>query len=324
MPKISVISAYYNRRDVVARTIESIAAQTCDDYVAVFVDDGSRDDTFARMSPFASDRIKVKRTANQGLTQTFVSAIAETQSEYIAIQGSGDASHPERLARQAAYLDENPKVGAVGCYGEIILDAAGKSAIRRVDFKTDPVYQLRRENPFMHGDVMMRRSVYEAAGGYRPVFKYRQDLDLWLRMAERSSLHVLPQVLYRAYKLPESVSEDPAKLRVAFACRDFAVHCSREREAGRPDPLERDGPIALMNRPRSRALARDYLFEARRRAERGDMQAARMFARASLEEMPMMMARVTQATLRHPALHNAYASLAALKRSVMARRLKPA
>jgi hypothetical protein len=64
----------------------------------------------------------------------------------------------------------------------------------------------RFHGPAHHGSVMMRRQAYEAVGGYRAVFYFAQDLDLWTRLAERGRFGVVPEVLYRARLEAHSIS----------------------------------------------------------------------------------------------------------------------
>jgi GT2 family glycosyltransferase len=65
--------------------------------------------------------------------------------------------------------------------------------------------------------VMFRRDVYERVGGYREVFYYAQDSDLWLRMAQLGGIGYVPEVLYRYRVSPDSISgrQHPAKIPYA-------------------------------------------------------------------------------------------------------------
>ena len=193
MPKIIVISAYHNRASFVDETMRGLIEQAYLDFEAVVVDDGSQDETYANLCRHQCDRICVKWQQNTGFVATLSSIISSTDSQYIAIQGSGDYSYPNRLALQAEYLDAHPAVVAVGCYSEIVSFVSDYRAIHRPQIEEDIHAQLIRANPLGHGQVMMRRSIYDAVGGYRRFFIYRQDLDLWFRMSEKGRLAVVPQ-----------------------------------------------------------------------------------------------------------------------------------
>lgn len=303
MTRTVLISAYYNRENLVEETLAGIAAQTYEDFKAYFYDDGSKDETYRELKRFESERINVFRQANKGLVRTFIDAIEQTDSEFIAIQGSGDYSHPERLARQVAYMDANPDCVVVGCYSELVAD---KTTIDRTDVASDVFAQLYKGNPFYHGETLIRRSAYEKCGGYREFFTYRQDLDLWLRIAEHGRLYVLPEVLYRCYKVPDSVSLNPEKLFRAMACRDFAVYCAKERHAGRPDPLDVHGPVAALERPRSRELALALQRRARQLASKGKLEDAQILLRASRNELNTVKTQISATIISNPLLLRTY------------------
>ena len=92
----------------------------------------------------------------------------------------------------------------------------------------------------------MRRSVYEAVGGYRAFFKFAQDADLWCRMNRISELDVIPEVLYDRYIIPDSVSGNPLRrfeqLQYLNAIQQFELIY---RKYGF-DPVERFGEKAWM------------------------------------------------------------------------------
>ncbi|GAA0740596.1 glycosyltransferase [Ideonella azotifigens] len=314
MPKVTLISAFYNRAAVVERTVAGLQRQTFADFEAHLIDDASKDGTLGELLKHASQKLLVHTQPNMGFVNTMISAIARTDSEYIAVLGSGDECLPERLAKQVAYLDAHPDVGVVGCHSEIVFESGGATEHWRPEVQADVKQQLFHGNPFIHGDVMMRRSAYEQAGGYRAFFTYRQDLDLWLRISDHARLAVLPEVLYRCYKLKQSVSEDVRKLIVAMTCRDFAVYCARERLAGRPDPLQAGGPVAALMRPRSRALAEDLAYAAQRRALRGERTDAALLVAAALREHGGAKVRMAQVMVHLPGLVQARALVRGVKR----------
>lgn len=284
MPRVIVISPYYNRADFVDRTVEGIRSQTYEDYEAHFVDDGSEDGTYQALSRHAAPRIVVSSQLNKGLTKTLIDVIDATDSEFIAIQGSGDVSLPARLERQVACLSDDPAIVMAGCHRRSISEMDDDESVARPRIEDDPLKQLFVANPFSHGEVMIRRSAYEKAGGYRTFFTFRQDLDLWLRLCALGRPAIVPEILYQNYALKESVTGNARKLALAMTCRDFAIHCAQERSAGREDPLDHIGPAAALLRPSSATLADQLAYAARRRAVRGLKQDARHLLDAAKAE----------------------------------------
>lgn len=300
MSRVVLISAYYNRANYVERTVKGVVAQTYNDYQAYFIDDGSTDNTADLLEAHATSGMRVIRQPNMGFTRSVKTAIDQTDSDYIAIQGSGDVSHPDRLREQATFLDENPTIVAVGCFRNRISELDDNRVTQRPSIQADLIKQLHSTNPFSQGEVMIRRSAYDKAGGYRDFFTYRQDLDLWLRLAEIGDFGIVPKVLYDVYYLRDSVSHNVRKAALAALFRDFAVFCSRERLAGRPDPLALYGAAATLLRPRSSIIASDLAFSARRRAVKGDISDAQYMIDIAAGEYLNLDVRLTQLMLRAP------------------------
>jgi len=159
-------------------------------------------------------------------------AAREAQGELFARQDDDDLSEPTRLALQVAEFDRHAGLGVLGSAARVIGEQGealsdypvplGQSAIART---------LERATPFVHGAVMLRRTVYEAAGGYREVFRASQDLDLWLRLPSGTGLANLPQPLYqwRSHKSGTYARARESQLFYSAAARAFAAE---RRESG--------------------------------------------------------------------------------------------
>jgi len=48
----------------------------------------------------------------------------------------------------------------------------------------------------IHGSVLGRREIFESVGGYDELFRYSQDLDLWLRITAEHTICNIPEPLY--------------------------------------------------------------------------------------------------------------------------------
>lgn len=259
-PLVSVVTVYYNRADVVTASIESLLAQTHREIEIIAVDDGSTDDTLARLRAFDDERLTVISHRNEGFVGSIRKGVAAARGDIVAIHGSGDISHPDRIARQFAVLDERPDVGVVGCHVENRNLLRGTSTLHRPTVGADAGRQLAEANFLMHGEVMFRKPVYDAVGGYRPFFRMAQDRDLWLRMSERTGFHIVPEVLYTRFIRLDGVGGGGADRRAAqVLLSNLAVHCYEARRRNEPDPIDAGRFEALMsvllNRESSRILA---------------------------------------------------------------------
>lgn len=117
----------------------------------------------------------------------------------------------QRLEKQAAVLDARPDVGVVGCWYTNVNTATGTRTPVQTNADAFSLSDLSSRNPFSHGEVMFRRSMYEKAGGYRPEFKFAQDIDLWMRIRPFAELATVPEFLYERYILSDGVTHSPKK-----------------------------------------------------------------------------------------------------------------
>lgn len=227
MPKISVITGFYNRAALLERTISSILTQTYDDIELIVFDDASTDDTVDRLRDLETrlkdSRLRVVVNAeNRGFVPSLVDAIEASSGEYIAIQGSGDASLPRRLELQAQILDTQPEIGVVGGWYYNIQENLGTERLRRPSANGMGYEEFFKGNVFSHGEVMFRRDVYDLAGGYRVEFKNAQDYDLWLRMSRFTQFATVPEPIYDRYVQFDGVSYVPRKI-VNQSCYSVAA-----------------------------------------------------------------------------------------------------
>ncbi|MBA8816796.1 hypothetical protein FHX48_001889 [Microbacterium halimionae] len=264
--KVSVIAGFYNRAPVLERTLRSLVAQSLTDIEILIFDDASSDNTSSVMTRLQDElqdsRIRyVRYENNRGFAQGLRDAVAMTKGEFIAIQGSGDVSLPQRLEMQSAILESRPDVGAVGCWYTNIEEDSGIARVRRPDADNTDFDALLRGNVFSHGEVMIRRSYYDAVGGYRPEFKNCQDYDLWLRIAQVSRIATVPQVLYERFIQFDGVTYDVRKLALQSRYSIFARRLAQLGEIETSASLERlrvDGIEAVV--PLSdRSLQKKYV-----------------------------------------------------------------
>jgi hypothetical protein len=286
MPKVQVVSAFHNRAKLLARTVDSIVEQTYTDVIHDVVDDGSSDAFTDAMTPYIhQNRVHVRSQTNRGFVATMIEMIAVGDSAYVAVLGSGDAAHPERLERQVALLDDRPDLGFVASYIDVHPADGGSPYEVRYDLGNNPTEALMKRVAVTHTSITFRRSVYEKVGGYRREFKLSQDLDLWLRMSEISGAAVIPQPLTRHYPQAISVSGGISERRLAGAhFIAMARYAASERMRVKRDPIDAFGSAAFSMRPRSRRLSRMLAKEARLATSFNRMDVAQKAIELSLRE----------------------------------------
>jgi len=195
-PKVSVLMCVYNDERFVGLAIESILAQTCQDFEFVIVNDGSTDGTAEVVASYAraDARIRVFAQANAGTTAAANFGLSQCRGTYVARLDSDDISLPHRLEVEADFLDRHPEVALVGGGTEII-DSQGQTIGIRNIRCSRPWKTLRHRCIYQQSDVMFRREVALALGGYREKFHNAQDYDLWLRISEVAKIAKLTNIL---------------------------------------------------------------------------------------------------------------------------------
>ena len=242
-PKVSVVSAWYNRAAAIEKSIGSLLAQSLRDIEIVVVNDGSPDGAVReRLDALASDRLHVVHQRNAGFTDAILHAIELTRAPYIAIHGAGDVSLPERLGKQLAHLEARPDHAMVSSHYEKVDATTG--AVELIMPRTPKQGDLNFRG-ISHGELMYRRAAYDAAGGYRRLFSVGQGGDLWSRMLRTAGAGVIPELLYRQTIYPDGVSKSVEK-RVARHLMN-ALRTENEKEYRRSgvDLIDTFGPAAF-------------------------------------------------------------------------------
>ncbi len=213
MPRVSVLMPVRNAEGYLARAIESVLGQSLADLELVIAIDRSTDrsEEIARRFAAADSRVVVMASPRPDLPAALNAAAGAARGALLARLDADDEALPDRLAVEAAFLDDHPDVVLVGSPATVI-DDSGKETGRIKVACEDRVLrrQLMRRNPFVHSSVAMRAAAFRAAGGYRE-FPLVEDYDLWLRMAGQGRLANIDRPLVRYRRHGEGVSSRNAR-----------------------------------------------------------------------------------------------------------------
>lgn len=199
-PIVSVILPVRNAARTIDDALNSVLAQTFQDFEVIGIDDGSTDGSgdLLRRAAQRDSRVRVVSNLGRGITAALNRGIALAAGRFIARQDADDISMPERFAHQVDRLERHSRLCAVGT-GTIAIDEAGHP-IGRLRVGSGPAtvrdgLRNARMTP-VHGSMMMRRECLCAVGGYREAFVACQDFDLWLRLTERYEIDNVTDPLY--------------------------------------------------------------------------------------------------------------------------------
>ena len=101
----------FNRAEVVTRAVNSVLAQSFEDFELIVVDDGSSDGTADRLRTIADPRLKlIALDRNAGGNAARNRGIREAKAPLITFLDSDDEFLPDRLASTVRYFDDHPDV----------------------------------------------------------------------------------------------------------------------------------------------------------------------------------------------------------------------
>ncbi len=237
---VDVVIPVFNGARTVDSAVASIAAQSLADIRILVVDDGSTDDTAARVGRMAKldRRIVLLRQANGGIVDALNAGLDACTAPLVARQDADDLAAPDRLERQVAFLLAHPEVNAVsGAVRHIDEDGRVMGSVLRLvsPDRADLSLFPQREPYLMHPFLMMRRRAAAAVGGYRHVF-HAEDTDLYWRLQETGGLVNMDEVLgdYRMHA-GSVTGLSPLNGRISAVNSQRAGLSAMRRRAGRPD-----------------------------------------------------------------------------------------
>jgi hypothetical protein len=243
VPRLSVLLPVRDAETFLAEAVDSILRQSYRDFELLLLyspsSDASREVLETRVR--RDRRAVVLNVSGPNLASCLNEGLRAANGELIARMDADDVALPDRFARQVAAFDVRPALGVLGGSARRI-DASGRPGRILAQPRGGDIERAFAWGcPFTHPAVMMRRAPLERCGGYRDLFSYAEDYDLWLRIGEITELDNLPEILlhYRLHGRNSVILKALENRRFAFFAQ--AARIAR-RNTGR-DPL--DGLDAL-------------------------------------------------------------------------------
>ena len=198
--KVSVLMPIFNTPEPFLRAaVESILGQSLRDFEFLILNDSPANTALdAIVASYGDGRIRYfKNDRSLGIAEAHNFLLERSSGEYVAMMDHDDLSRPERLSRQAEFMDAHPEVGVCstafrrfGRFGKnrTVVNPADDASIRAL-----MLFQC----PLLHPAAMMRRSVMiEHALRWDPQFISANDVKLYLDFSRHSKLANLTEVLY--------------------------------------------------------------------------------------------------------------------------------
>src|ERR1044072_1483483 len=206
-PTVTVILPVYNGENYLRLAIESVLAQTLQDYELVVVDDGSADSTPDIVRSFGDRRVRYIRQENTGVGGAFNHGLRVAEGRYISWLSHDDVFLPAKLEKQ---VEAVTRVGVPAvCYTDVqIIDPAGEVINEHVLPEHGRAEALRHvlsldAITFASYSILYDRRCIEEIGMYSVELRYTQDVDMLSRLARSFPFVRVPEVLMQVREHPQ-------------------------------------------------------------------------------------------------------------------------
>ena len=198
MVKISVVMPVYNTAIAILKeAVDSILAQTFNDFEFIIIDDGSTEAVREYLDRLIDPRIKILHNeTNIGITKSLNIGFRAAQGKYIARMDSDDVSLPTRFEKQVAFMESHPQVIACGTrwvyYGKkpeppiIWMENRENLRVRLLFANCGPVHPT----AFFDREILVKHEIL-----YDEQLIYSQDYGMWVTLVQYGDVCTLPETL---------------------------------------------------------------------------------------------------------------------------------
>lgn len=178
--KISIITICKNVKNVIERTLFSVAEQTYDDLEYIVIDGGSVDTTLEKIDHYRSRITHLVSEPDGGIYEAMNKGITLATGEFCLFLNAGDyLCHASALANAVAQIrqvDENSDV----IYGNQLMyhESTGAARVWRPKKKTTLDFY---SGSLPHAATFIRRAAFYRAGLYDSTYRIAGDYEWFVR-----------------------------------------------------------------------------------------------------------------------------------------------
>lgn len=218
---ISVVIPLYNKERQIAQTLQSVFAQTYQDFEVVIVNDGSTDNSVAEVEKIADSRIRLIHQENTGVSAARNRGVEEATYELIAFLDADDEWKPEYLEAQYRLYQKYQECSVYVCdyehrsnEGNIKPTIIRKLPFDGIDGVLTNYFEVAScsHPPICSISIMVKKEAIQAIGGFPLGIKSGEDLLTWARLATRYRI-AYSRLTLAIYKIDSSHAVDQAPSR---------------------------------------------------------------------------------------------------------------
>jgi glycosyltransferase involved in cell wall biosynthesis len=213
MPCFSIVIPVYNKERFVAKTIESVLSQTFTDYEIIIVNDGSTDQSEAKISTFKDNRIKYYSKKNEGVALARNFGIEKATADYICFLDADDYWYPTFLETMQRYSSELPEQKVFAAAIEI--ETKNKTISAHYSIESTSDFEIvnffnasQKECVLWTSSVCIHKSVFEKVGDFDTKIKHGEDTELWIRIGLQFPVVFIRKILARYVYDDKSISRN--------------------------------------------------------------------------------------------------------------------
>lgn len=200
---VAVIITCYNLGRFLDEAVDSVLAQTYQDFEIIIVDDGSTEpQTCGLLKDYRRPKTRVIRSENRGLSGARNLGIRSSSSPYVTTLDADDRFTTDMLEKSVAALDADYGLGFASHWLRTFGDEKWEWRPERCDLAAMV------DANAINGAALMRRECFDTAGGFDEQMRDGcEDWDFWLTAMEAGVRGtIIPEVLYEYRRRPESMS----------------------------------------------------------------------------------------------------------------------
>lgn len=240
---VSVCLPVFNGAKFLRSAIESVLAQTHQNFELLISDDCSTDDSLSVILEFAKQDSRVRYWRNEtrlGLFSNYNATIAQARGSFIKPFAQDDLWNSRIIERSLKVLQENPNVELVSTR-RIMVDEAG--VLMAMEYRINTVIEVFGESMFYSGNdvisacleplqniigepctVMFRKG--SVGEGFATQFRHLGDLEYWIRILANGDYAFIDEPLAYFRKHPGSTTTaNNMQLWIASDIAHFSHAC---------------------------------------------------------------------------------------------------
>ncbi|WP_213803909.1 glycosyltransferase family 2 protein [Granulicella sp. dw_53] len=219
MPTVDVIIPAYNAAKYLPIALDSVEAQTFEDWRILLIDDGSTDNTTEVVRPYMQrlgPKLAYIQQPNRGLPAARNTAIRNSSAEFLALLDADDIWLPTRLEQSLKSFEGRSQVGLsygyisrVGPDGKVI-DTFAEPQKNGEGWIASSIYTRAVYLPCP--TITFRRRCVDEVGTFDETLRATEDRDLWLRISQRYQVALVPHLIALYRTSPDSMTTDPERM----------------------------------------------------------------------------------------------------------------